>query len=166
MSGKVLEGKVPHTYLDDLESFYYVLCWILTIYTAPHKARCKPRGIASWWDNSMSYQMKIGQIASYSFDLPLEPWFGPCFQKLASSLHKFFHVRRPSMGDLAPPVDPAKDYDEYLGYIRQCILDMDAEDMAATRRPPSPSDPSECSRSSSSNDLDNESEIKPEHLAS
>ncbi|KAF8530000.1 hypothetical protein JB92DRAFT_557978 [Gautieria morchelliformis] len=132
MSGRVLEGKVPHTYLDDLESFYYVLCWILMVHTAPRVQRTPP-SIASYWDKSMSHAIKLGQIASYAFDLPLEPWFGSCFQVLASRLHNFFHIRRPSMGDLAPPVDPNKDYDEYLGYIRQCILDMNAEDAAATR---------------------------------
>jgi Fungal protein kinase len=154
MSGKVLEGNMPHTYLDDLESFYYVLCWILMVYTAPHKVKRTPPALASCWDSSLSHAYKMGQIASYTFNLPLEPWFGPCFQKLASRLRNFFHVRRPSMGDLAPPVDPKKDYDEYLGYIRECILDMDAEDVPAPQYLTSPSDASESSSPSSNDHLE------------
>jgi Fungal protein kinase len=156
MSGKVLQGKMPHTYLDDLESFYYVLCWILMVYTAPHKVKREPPRIALFWDDPRSHIIKIGQITSDYINLPLEPWFGPCFQKLAGRLHNFFRVRHPSMADRAPPVDPKMDYDEYLGYIRQCTLDMDAEDEPAPQRRTSPSDtsPSDTSESSSTSSSD------------
>jgi Fungal protein kinase len=137
MSRGVLEGENPHTYLEDLESFYFVLCWILMVYSGPHKAKTIPPKQAAWWDLPDSSTLKRGHIGAPRFQLPLEPWFGPCFQTLASRLFGFFQIRRPIFGDLAPPVDPKLDYDEYLGYVQQCILDMDAEELAAKDRSPS-----------------------------
>jgi hypothetical protein len=138
MSRNVLEGENPHIYLDDLESFYFVLCWILMVYSGPHKARVPPPKHASYWDGPKPYVSKAGEILGGYFRLPVDPWFGPCLKALARRLYTFFHIRCPMYGDLVPPVDSKKDYDEYLGHIQQCILDMEAEDLAAKQHTSSP----------------------------
>ncbi|KAF8461314.1 hypothetical protein JB92DRAFT_3072201 [Gautieria morchelliformis] len=137
MSRNILEGKNPHTYIDDLESFYFVLCWIFMAYTGPDKptpktvlpgkadtGSDKPKlkpvlpGKAAWWDDEDACAMKGGHFASRDFLLPLDSWFNGCFRELAVNLWNFFRLR--SLG-LTNFVSARNDYDEYLGYIDQCI---------------------------------------------
>ncbi|KAF8478768.1 hypothetical protein JB92DRAFT_3133895 [Gautieria morchelliformis] len=136
MSRNILEGKNPHTYIDDLESFYFVLCWILMVYSGPDKPKPKtvlPRQ-AAWWDDEDACAMKGGHLASRVFLLPLDTWFGPSFRALAINLCDFFRLR--SLG-LTKFVSARKDYDEYLGYIDQCIK---AEGWGGNEHLSSPSD--------------------------
>lgn len=42
MSGDALEGVAPHTYLDDLESFYYVMVYISLAYARPGCLKADP----------------------------------------------------------------------------------------------------------------------------
>jgi hypothetical protein len=147
MSRNALEGKRPHTYIDDLESFYFVLCWILMVYSGPHKPRAAPPKQAVWWDISDSFTMKQGHFGRPKFHLPVDAWFGPCFSALAARLYDFFLLRDLSSSEPVPPNDPKQDYDKYLGHIRQCIIDLEAEDLAAeqgrTSLPGEPDSPSQ-----------------------
>jgi hypothetical protein len=130
MSRNAHEGKKPHTYIDDLESFYFVICWILMVYSGPHKVRAPPKE-AAWWDLPEAFIMKQGHFLIPRFQLPIDPWFGPSFEALATRLFDFLRTRGPHRKTLVPPDDPKRDYDMYLDLIRQCIFDMEAEDLAA-----------------------------------
>jgi Fungal protein kinase len=130
MSRNVLDGENPHTYIDDLESFYFVLCWILMVYSGPHEARATPPKRALWWDDEDSATMKIGHFGRENFRLPVDPWFGPYFKTLAIDLWDFFHVRCQDTEQPLSTPDSTKDYDEYLGCVQRCIVDMEAEDLA------------------------------------
>ncbi|KAF8490279.1 hypothetical protein JB92DRAFT_1333915 [Gautieria morchelliformis] len=130
MSRDVFEARDLHTYLDDLESCYYVLCWILMVYTGPRTTRNKILNEAAYWDEPDSARLKRSHCILH-FDVWVDPWFGPCLHELAKCLFDFFSLRRLGAGMYAPPVDPDKDYDTYLGHIDQCVLDMEAEDLAA-----------------------------------
>ena len=131
MSYKVIDGKGDHTYLDDLQSFYYVLLWILMVYSGPHKVKAKFPEDASLWDLPDSFGVKRGDFSWEEYILPVDPWFGPCFKVLASRLFYFFRTRRFDPAKPVSALDPGKDYDEYLGYVKQCIVDMEAEDLTA-----------------------------------
>jgi Fungal protein kinase len=131
MSRNVLEGRHPHMYLDDLESFFFVICWILMVYTGPRKIRDELPDDACLWDDPDSCRMKQGYFGTKGFDVSVDPWFGPCIHKLGQRLFDFFLARPLHGGKYIPPTDSKKDYDIYLGHIQQCVLDMEAEDLAA-----------------------------------
>ncbi|KAF8520515.1 hypothetical protein JB92DRAFT_3094664 [Gautieria morchelliformis] len=115
MSRNALDGKRPHTYIDDLEAFYFVLCWILMVYSGPHKVKAVPKQ-AAWWDLPDAFVMKEGHFGIREFRLPVDRWFGPCFKTLASRLFDFFRVRGPIGRLIVHPDDPKRDYDKYLGH--------------------------------------------------
>jgi hypothetical protein len=131
MSRDVLDGKKVHTYLDDLESFYFVLSWILMVYTGPRTTRSKFPSEAAYWDEPDSARLKGGYFGIQGFKASVDPWFGPCLHELVKRLFDFFRFRPFDDEEDALPLNPKKDYDTYLSHIQQCILDMEAEDMAA-----------------------------------
>jgi Fungal protein kinase len=139
MSRNVLEGEGPHTYLDDLESFYFVLTWILMVYSGPRKAKVILPDVAEFWDDPDSSTLKRGHFGLRRCSVSVDPWFGPCFQALTTGLFDFFRIRRLDLGKPLSALNPAKDYAEYIGCIQQCILDMEVEDLAVEQCQTSPS---------------------------
>ena len=79
MSGNALEGEAPHTFLDDLESFYYVMLYIAVVYTAPdcRKDTLPPR--LQDWTRPFPEDAKLGFIMSNA-RLRVDVWFGTPFQ--------------------------------------------------------------------------------------
>ena len=116
----------PHTYLDDLESFFYVLCWILASFEGPGNRVAEVPQLVALWDDPASHILKLG-LFSGEFILPVSPWFGLSFRNLAAHLHHFFDVREDLVGKPFSSLDPAKDYDEYISHIRQSIVDLERE---------------------------------------
>ncbi|KAF8480545.1 hypothetical protein JB92DRAFT_3041434 [Gautieria morchelliformis] len=126
MSCNVLEGKAPHIYRDDLESFYYVLCWILMTYTGPQKVRAKLPVEVEWWSDLRSSHYKRDHFVG-RLKVPVDPWFGPWLRALLTNLFVFFQIRGTGLGGPAVPADAQGDYVEYIGHIDQCIHDMEDE---------------------------------------
>jgi hypothetical protein len=130
MSRNVLRGKGPHTYFDDLESFYYVLAWLLASFHGPGAVSGTSKnpvpGYVEAWDGPSPFFLKHGQFAPL-FELPVDPWFGTSLRHLALQLHLFFVRRSDLIGKPLSSLDPAKDYDEFLGHIRECIAELEKE---------------------------------------
>jgi len=130
MSRNVLRETGPHTYLDDLESFFFVLCWILVAYQRPGIIRVEMPDTISLWDDPGSYLYKIGLLAS-EFKLPVSPWFGQSLRALLVRLHGFFNKREALLGRPPSDPDPVRDYDEFLSHIEQSITDLEQESVGA-----------------------------------
>lgn len=135
MSTNVLEGKKPHDYLDDLESFYFALVYILIMFKRPRCLRREPPDILRQWRGKFAYAAKMGHFIDPTFDLEIADWFGAPFRDLASRLHHHFgsRIRNPKIakvtGEILPPVDPMKDSDEFLAHIRQAITEVEQEEL-------------------------------------
>ena len=132
MSRNVLKERDAHTYFDDLESFYYVFCWLVSSFEAAGVPKAELPEELTLWDLPYSHAMKGGHILA-NFDIPISPWFGKSLSKLAVDLHSFFRLR------WERPLDPVKDYDDFLSTIRQRILSLEIEDLETTEDRPSTS---------------------------
>jgi hypothetical protein len=132
----VLEGG-PHAYLDDLESFYYVLCTIAAGYTSPGIQRVPRPTLLKGFDDPYAAIIKEGFIISRrGFELPVSAWFGEPMRTLCVKLHSFFRTRYRAAEDAeverrTPPRRVAPDdYAEFLKHIRQAILEQEGLDLA------------------------------------
>ena len=127
MSRNLLENRPIHSHLDDLESFYYVLCWLICEYDGPgdvNASRLKktPQQLKDL--DSRGGAKKIEHFQN-DFDLPVQPWFGEIFREMTVHLHGFFHCRTKPDG---PTPDPEHDYEEFISHIRRAIERLGAED--------------------------------------
>ena len=125
MSRNVLKELDAHTYFDDLESFYYVFCWLVSSFEATGVPKPELPEELTLWDLPYAHAMKGGHIVN-KFHLPISPWFGKSLPKLAVDLHTFFSLR------WKQPLDPVKDYGDFLSSIRQCISALETEDLETT----------------------------------
>ncbi|KAF8488454.1 hypothetical protein JB92DRAFT_3016664, partial [Gautieria morchelliformis] len=117
MSPNVLGGEQPHAYLDDLDSFYFVLCRILMKYTGPHSPMKPTDSDEAWrWERKDALRFKWAHFAGAAEDIRMHSWFGSCFRDLITRLWTFFSSRFLD-GKNMPPASPGKDYDKFLGYI-------------------------------------------------
>jgi hypothetical protein len=108
MSRNVLDATGPHTYLDDLESFCYVFCYILAINESLGTVKAELHELLSLWDHPGSSAFKQG-LFNRDFQLPVAPWFGESLHHLAVRLHRFFDFRFKSVGKPLSSLDSAKD---------------------------------------------------------
>src|SRR6266481_652229 len=92
MSRNALKAFGPHTYLDDLESFYFVWCWILVAFEGPCKHKAEIPNPIALWDHPTAPLFKYGQLGG-AFELPTAPWFGRSLRRLAVHLHQFLRFR-------------------------------------------------------------------------
>jgi len=127
MSRNVLKERAAHTYFDDLESFYYVFCWLIASFDAAGIPKAELPKELTWWDREQdfSYTMKEGHMG-LDFELPLSPWFGKAIPALANRLHAFFRFRRKRTHD------PVGDYDDFLSRIQKGIANLESEGPDAT----------------------------------
>ena len=132
MSRNVLKERDAHTYFDDLESFYYVFCWLVSSFEAAGVPKAELPEELTLWDLPYSHAMKGGHMGM-KFVLPISPWFGKSLSKLAVDLHTFFKLRRKRA------LDPVEDYGDFLSTIRQCISGLEVEDLETTEDPQSTS---------------------------
>jgi len=129
MSRNVLSKESNHTYFDDLESFFWVLAWIVSRYSEPGKLKVinKPDSVSRW--DSKGYHalaVKKACLGIDWMDLRVESWFGPVFHQLLSGLHQFFH-HRTGYRDVPPaPLDSEGDYTEYLDLIKRAVDGLSA----------------------------------------
>ncbi|KAF8588393.1 hypothetical protein K439DRAFT_1629854 [Ramaria rubella] len=158
ISRNVLEGEGPHTYFDDLESFYYVFAYIATSCTGPacdprHRVRILPRTFAAWqsyklipYPESMATSKNTHFRTSYH--VVVQPWFGPHVAQLVKGLHGFFARRTHTIAaiNLAnlsdsedpdnenkvkqpyPIPNPTADYEEFIQHIRTALVALQTEE--------------------------------------
>jgi len=122
MSRNILEERDPHTYFDDLESFYYVFCWVIGSFDAAGMSKAEVPDELTWWDREQLFAaaMKRGHVGE-KFDIPVSPWFGQAIPALANRLHDFFRFRRKQIHN------PVGDYDDFLSHIREGIAGLELE---------------------------------------
>jgi hypothetical protein len=138
MSGNALRGNEPHTYLDDLESFFYAMIYITLAYTAPGCPKKDLPHPLSRWDEPFAADAKEGFIG-LDFHLDVEVWFGAPFQNLLERLHSIFKnilrqkVTADHRGKPLPVVNHVQVYETMLSHIRQAIDDLSLE---STTSPP------------------------------
>ena len=122
MSRNVLKERAAHTYFDDLESFYYVFCWLIASFDTAGMPKAELPKELTWWDGERLFAgaMKGGHIGD-DFDLPVSPWFGKAIPVLANRLHGFFRLR------WNPTHDPVGDYNDFISRIQKGITDLESE---------------------------------------
>ena len=155
MSRNVLREDAAHTYFDDLESFYYVFCWLIASFESAGVPKAEFPTELTWWDREQDFScaMKGGHMG-LDFELPVSPWFGTAIPALANRLHAFFRFRRKRIHD------PVGDYDDFLSRIRKGIANLESEGPDATNEAvlpaPGTKDPPPSKRKRSSS-IDDES---------
>jgi len=109
------------TYVDELESFYWILCYIVVLHEGPGlsatrlEATDATRFLAAPIDAKQMATDKKGNLLWKKFVLPVQDWFGEPIQKLTANLHSYFH-RRIQEENMA--IIPSRtDYDDYKEFI-------------------------------------------------
>jgi hypothetical protein len=95
MSHKALDGIEPQTCMDDLESFYYTLLYIVVVYGKKNIGHHLPRPVSDWVDGTASFT-KRGFLIS-TFQYKLESQLGKPFQTLVERLHSLYSEKSSSM---------------------------------------------------------------------
>ena len=147
---------LPHDYLDDLESFFYVLCWVTIGYAGPNnpiKGSNRPRVLLKWDQDDASAAADSKKAMIPYLGAKVTPYFGPTFQKLLSAMHCFLRphiVSKMEQRDnsntprkhLLDLIEPAKaHYADVLAIIDQGILDLKSEPLNAQHTTPAPVTP-------------------------
>ena len=131
MCRKALLGEPANSHLDDLESFYWILCFFLSVHHGPGLSSSQP---------VLSPEMKLlvtvdCESAAHSkknhfsepFGLPLAALWGRSVVRFMRNLHLFFRKRIfaqeavVEFGQDPPPHDPGADYKEILCYFSLAI---------------------------------------------
>ena len=129
-------------YMDDLESFFYVLCWICCRYSGPgQKLEVLPEAFMHWDDDDaeVASKAKVGALSEDFCTLyPATPYFGEAFGTLMNQLSAFFSIAY--VNRYYGPENAVKSfekteaslaafaYDTILNYIDQAIVTVEAED--------------------------------------
>ena len=122
MCRNALFGKSANSYLDDLESFYWVLCFIICVHGGPGPSRCElsPKMKLLFINNQdAAANAKLDHFET-SFKLPISPYFGPPVAELARNLHSFFE-NRITLGPAHDLKAVQLDYAEIVGYFASAI---------------------------------------------
>ena len=134
-------AATTHDYLDDMESFFYVLFWICSTYEKAKRPRrgALPPTLAGWEDNiAQSSSNAKNNIISYplnKYTCPISAYFGDIFLNLLNSFRQFLKgqidrkmnsldPRRVPLTALMPQSEVH--YAEVLGYIDLAIKAVEA----------------------------------------
>ncbi|HEV7737866.1 MAG TPA: hypothetical protein VGO47_10910, partial [Chlamydiales bacterium] len=90
MSYNVLAGR-QHTYIDDLESFYYVLVEACLGFTGPHSRTPELPLLLFKWFGEMAATSKEGHLIQRDFDHEIQSWWGEPFRVLIEKFHEKLH---------------------------------------------------------------------------
>ncbi|KAF8956463.1 hypothetical protein BDZ97DRAFT_1851662 [Flammula alnicola] len=156
-------GKTNMTqdYLDDLESFYYVLCWVCFGYAGPNKILDPfPDRLAIWESGNpdVAAGMKTAFLAgplAVSFTT-ISSCFGPVFLRLLENLHSFFRdlmfsrfashgpifSKQGSASTVETKIHPSperveQDYATILGFVDTAIAELLASPAPTNAEPES-----------------------------
>ncbi|KIM49614.1 hypothetical protein M413DRAFT_35636, partial [Hebeloma cylindrosporum] len=90
------KARMCHDYLDDLESFFYVLIWICIGYSQPGKMVEPIPELLSDWESENPIFAARTKVDMYFTALEemveVTPFFGVIFQELLENVHGFFSV--------------------------------------------------------------------------
>jgi hypothetical protein len=126
MSRNALKGIEPRTYLDDMESFYYVLLYIARINTDIELSSGGIPPLLTPWEDPTAASAMNGYILN-KFDYDTDPRLGKSFQTLVGRLHSVFRNMLPQAfiaeGREEPPplVIHEEIYNMMLSHIRVAI---------------------------------------------
>ncbi|KAF8955208.1 hypothetical protein BDZ97DRAFT_1674590 [Flammula alnicola] len=149
--------NMTQDHLDDLESFYYVLCWICLGYSGPKNILDPfPPRLVNWEQGDA---MLAADAKEAFLQRPLRraftkiaPFFGPVFLRLLGRLHSFFgdirSVRFKTLYKSAvqrSDEETQQDYATILGFIDQAIEELAAPGAATVDESESSLDPSTAS---------------------
>ncbi|KIJ40545.1 hypothetical protein M422DRAFT_256519 [Sphaerobolus stellatus SS14] len=125
-----LAKQGPHTYFGDLESFCYVLIWIVTVYSEPNCPKNRLPSDIKWWETTNGITMKNMYFSDNDLLTGIGLWFGETNYRLLAKLHKFFYRRIILHRGMMAPQDPANDYDDFILPIKEAIETWADEPMA------------------------------------
>ena len=119
MCRNALSGRSANSYLDDLESFYWVLCFIICVHGGPGPSRCELAPEMKLLLINDQYAAATAKVDHFRtpFHLPVAAFFGPPVTELATTLHSFFENRGPVHDLNAAQLD----YTEVVGYFAWAI---------------------------------------------
>jgi len=123
--GSYYKKKGTHTYSDDLESFFYVLTWIVAVYESPGILHNPIPELASFWDHQSSHALESGYLTEPYSPRPTSDWFGEEIKALIHRLWCWFRARHDERKRPLSERDPDKDYNEYLAEIQKCVDQME-----------------------------------------
>ncbi|KAF8584582.1 hypothetical protein K439DRAFT_1566433 [Ramaria rubella] len=129
MSERALKGET-HTFMDDLESFYYVLVYIGRTYSGPRTMRKDAKTLQPMvnWDQPRASGVKKGFLIDEFYKA--NDWFGKPYQTLLERTHSIFNdlLREQlmaSVGGHPPPVANSTEvYNMMVSYAREAVEDV------------------------------------------
>ena len=138
MCRNALDGKLANSHLDDLESFYWVLCFIVCVDYDPGLSSARqavsPEMTLFVVENCKAASLAKHHHFSRPFGLPLASFWGQSVVRLMRNLHLFFHKRTVAqdaamdLGQDPPPHDPGADYKEISSYFDLAIKELGRPD--------------------------------------
>jgi len=134
MCQNALHGEPANSHLDDLESFYWVLFFIVCVQDGPGLSSSRQ---ALWpdiqllvTDNCKAAALAKKDHFSRPFDQPLASFGGQPVVRLMRNLHLFIHKRiltadtAMELGQDPPSHDPGADYNEISCYFSRAIQEL------------------------------------------
>ena len=128
-----------HNYLDDMESFFYVLCWICFAYDGPGLLiRPQPSFLCLWEELNPEIASDSKRAFLHKYALPgMSSWFGTTFETLLQNFRKFLdaeisrkdrlmHEKAPRLSLEDLKADATKHYAIVLGFVGDAIKDLEA----------------------------------------
>ena len=147
-----------HDYLDDLESCFYVLCWICFAYNGPGLLIRPQPSFLCWWEELNPEIASDSKRAFFHrYALPeMSSWFGKTFEALLQNFRKFLdaeisrkdrlmHEKAPRLSLEELKADATKHYAIVLGFVDDAIKEVealpDANPLFASGFPPAAASP-------------------------
>jgi len=127
MSRNMLEKRGPHTYFDDLDSFYYTLIWVLCAWSGPNSPKSSLPPHITLWDDDHACDYKNAELSLFDQwkDIPMDPWFGGTYRRLIKALFDFFYTRFSLRLEMMAERDPLVDYEEFISPIKDAITRLE-----------------------------------------
>ncbi|KAF8648185.1 hypothetical protein AX16_006324 [Volvariella volvacea WC 439] len=134
---KILDaGYNHHDYLDDLQSFFYVLTWICIAYEGPGQKKSElPSMLQAWLQDDLDEHIKSKAEQHSSFDeysaLHVSPYFGEVFVHLLRDLQAIFWQLNPEESLPIPlpgsSYNAEEIYDRFLSAIDKALSALHSE---------------------------------------
>lgn len=132
-SHKVLEGKLSNSHLDELESIYWILVFIVSLHDrldASLLRMASPTAIrvieALEGDAAAGASAKKGYLKA-DFVIPVLDWSGQPVKKLVEDFHVFLQSRlKAGKTGKVLQVDANDDYRTVVGYFHQAIRELES----------------------------------------
>ena len=112
------------SHFDDLESFFYVLYFMVVCYPATGSRNPRiPTHVLEWFSRTGGWAGKVALLSELTLPCPIVDTFHPGVSKLVVGLHRFFRRRHSEATSLEFPWCPHPDegYDEFLRLLDEGI---------------------------------------------